>query len=169
MIDDTNIFATSEISRDRDIFLRELMSELASVLEDSVGLSEAEGFIALVGNRIGEMMNAEYLSAADTAKLDIHQVANALVDLKSRIDGGFSIESIDARRIVLVNTRCPFGRYVNGRYSLCMMTSSVFGRIAANNLGYARVELAQTISQGDPGCRVIVHLAEGGGGREYFG
>jgi signal transduction histidine kinase len=64
-----------------------------------------------------------------------------LTDLKRRIDGGFSIESINETRIVLVNTRCPFGTYVEDRESLCMMTSNVSGRIAAHNLGYTPIEL----------------------------
>ncbi|MWD29187.1 transcriptional regulator [Aquicoccus sp. SCR17] len=162
-------FADSPITRDRDQFLRELLRELAGILEDTVGLEEAAGFIALVGGRIGEMMDQEYRRAAGTARLEARQVAAALVDLKARIEGGFSVESMAPDRIVLVNTRCPFGRYVEGRESLCMMTSNVFGRLAANNLGYARVELAQTQARGDPGCRVIVHLQEGDEGLEYFG
>jgi hypothetical protein len=54
-----------------------------------------------------------------------------------------------------------------------MMTSNVFGHIAADNLGYARIALEATIAQGDPGCRVVVYLkpdaeADAAGGREYF-
>lgn len=162
-------FADADIARDRDQFLRELMRELSGVLEETVGLHEAEGFIAMVGNRIGAMMDAEYRTASGRDTLDVPLIAAALVDLKARIKGGFSIESIDADKIVLTNTACPFGDYVKGRQSLCMMTSNVFGRITANNLGYAQVELAETIARGDAGCRIIVHLTEGAEGLEYFG
>jgi hypothetical protein len=53
------------------------------------------------------------------------------------------------------------------------MTSNVFGSIAAENLGYAKVVLEETIADGQPGCRVVVHLkptpkAEAASGREYF-
>ncbi len=56
---------------------------------------------------------------------------------------------------------------------MCMMTSNVFGNIAAENLGYAKVVLEETIAEGAPGCRVVVHLkptpeAEAATGREYF-
>ena len=56
---------------------------------------------------------------------------------------------------------------------MCMMTSNVFGSIAAENLGYAKVELQETIARGDSGCRVVVYLelteeAEDAFGREYF-
>ena len=55
-----------------------------------------------------------------------------------------------------------------------MMTSNVFGSIAADNLGYAKVELQRTIAAGHEGCRVVVHLkhaeaARRAEGREYFG
>jgi hypothetical protein len=45
----------------------------------------------------------------------------------------------------------------------------VFGRIAANNLGYARVDLEETIATGHKGCRVIICLDSDSEGREYFG
>ena len=161
-------FQDAPITRDRDQFLRELLRELSGVLEDMVGLEEAEGFIAKVGNRVGLMMDTEYRQIANVDRLDKDAVADAMVDLKRRIKGGFSVESLEEDRIVLTNTHCPFGKFVAGRTSLCMMTSNVFGRIAANNLEYARVELAETIAEGGSRCRVIVHLTEGDAGREYF-
>lgn len=169
-MDDLHIpFEVSGISRDRDQFLRELLRELAGVLEEAVGLEEAEGFVAMVGNRIGEMMDQEYRAALGVPQLDLPRIAMALVDLKQRIEGGFSIESVDPDRVVLVNTACPFGNHVKDRPSLCMMTSNVFGRVTANNLGYARVDLTRTIARGDAGCRVVIYLDEGEDGREYFG
>ncbi|MFK8014595.1 MAG: methanogen output domain 1-containing protein [Gammaproteobacteria bacterium] len=162
-------FADATIRRDRDQFLRELLRELATVLEESVGLKESEGFISMVGSRIGEIMTREYQAASGLEKLSPSLVASALVDLKRRIDGGFRVESLDAEKMVLVNTACPFGHYVHGRRSLCMMTSNVFGKIAASNLGYARVVLEETIARGDAGCRVVVHFEEGEDGREYYG
>lgn len=161
-------YADLPIARDRDRFLRELLRELSGVLEDTVGLEQAEGFIALVGGRLGQMMNEDYCAAIGQKPLDQAQIASVLVDLKRRIEGGFSIESIDDKKIVLSNTACPFARHVLGRPSLCMMTSNVFGRIAADNLGYARVVIDQAIAQGDPGCRVVVYFTEGDDGREYF-
>ena len=158
-----------KIERNTEQFLKELLRELAGVLEDSVGLEEAEGFISLVGGRIGHLMDSEYKAAMDKSELDIEHVSQVLVDLKARIDGGFSVESLSADKIVLVNTQCPFGSYVEGRESLCMMTSNVFGRIAANNMGYARVEIKESIARGDSGCRVNIYLQPGDEGRDYYG
>jgi predicted ArsR family transcriptional regulator len=94
------------------------------------------------------------------------------VDLKRRIQGDFFVIEQDETKIVLGNRACPFAEKVIGRQSMCIMTSNVFGTIAARNLGYAQVELQETIARGDAGCRVVVHLVpqpEADKGREYFG
>jgi predicted ArsR family transcriptional regulator len=165
---------SAELALERDIFLRTLLRELAGTLEEIVGLDEAAGFISVVGARMGRDLDLAYRDALGCPTLDREQVAEVLVDLKRRIEGGFSIERVADDRIVLVNTACPFGDKVLERPSLCMMTSNVFGSITADNLGYAKVELEETIARGDGGCRVTVHLgptaaALDAEGREYFG
>jgi len=157
---------------ERDVFLLSMLRELAGTLQDVVGLDEASGFISVVGQRIGQELNANYRSALNVPRLSQAQVADVLVDVKRRIKGGFSIVAQDAERIVYANTHCPFAEKVIGRPALCMMTSNVFGSIAADNLGYARVVLEETIALGAPGCRVVVHLVpptdDEPSGREYF-
>ncbi len=162
-----------DLNLERDVFLRTLLRHLSGTLQDVVGLDEASGFVSVVGHKIGDELNASYTKALALDRLTREQVAAVLVDLKRRIQGDFFIIEESDERIVFGNRRCPFGDKVIGRPALCMMTSNVFGSIAAQNLGYARVEIAQSIAQGDAGCRVIVHLrpaadAEGGAGREYF-
>ncbi|MEO7244970.1 MAG: methanogen output domain 1-containing protein [Rubrivivax sp.] len=157
----------------RDVFLRSLIRELSGTLQDVVGLEEASGFISVVGQRIGEQINQDYRDALQVNALSREQVADVLVDLKRRIHGSFRIVEQTDERIVLVNGNCPFGDKVLDRPAMCMMTSNVFGVIAAENLGYANVVLQETIARGDAGCRVVVHLkpsADGAGpvGREYF-
>lgn len=164
--------AELDVSLERDVFLRSMLRELAGTLQDVVGLDEASGLISVVGQRIGDELNASYREAMNVPRLNPEQVADVLVDLKRRINGGFSIVEQNDERIVLANTRCPFAEKVVGRPALCMMTSNVFGHIAADNLGYARVVLEETIALGAPGCRVVVHLKltpdEEVEGREYF-
>jgi len=162
-----------DIGLDRDVFLRTLIRELSGTLQDVVGLEEASGFISVVGQAMGRQMDGAYRSGLGVAALDRETVAAVLVDLKQRIEGGFSIEEQSDERIVLTNTQCPFAEKVLGRPAMCMMTSNVFGVIAAENLGYARVELHETIAEGHAGCRVTVHLKEPAEnevvqGREYF-
>lgn len=161
------------IPLERDVFLRTLIRELSGTLQDVVGLDEAAGFISVVGQRIGEQINDSYKSALQVSNLSREQVAAVLVDLKRRIRGDFYIIEEDDDKIVLGNRACPFAEKVLGRPAMCMMTSNVFGVIAAENNGYAKVVLEETIALGAPGCRVVVHLkptsaAEAASGREYF-
>ncbi|RIH75465.1 hypothetical protein Mterra_03977 [Calidithermus terrae] len=166
--------ARLEVPLERDVFLRTLIRELSGTLQDVVGLEEASGFISVVGLNMGHAISLEYRRALGRAPLSREEVAEVLVDLKRRIRGDFYVVEQSETRIVLGNRACPFAEKVLGRPAMCMMTSNVFGAIAAENLGYAKVELQETIAQGAPGCRVVVHLAptpeaEAALGREYFG
>jgi predicted ArsR family transcriptional regulator len=162
------------IPLERDVFLRTLIRELSGTLEDVVGIEEASGYISVVGQNVGDLLNEEYKRALSVSALDREQVTEVLVDLKARIKGDFYVIEEDDEKIVLGNRSCPFAEKVLGRESMCMMTSNVFGAIAAENLGYAKVELEETIARGDPGCRVVVYLKPTAGsdardGREYYG
>ena len=161
------------IPLERDGFLRDLLRHLAGTLQDVVGLDEASGFISVVGQRIGESIDHAYRTALAVDHLDREQVGEVLVDLKQRIRGDFYIIEADDEKIVFGNRACPFAEKVIGRPALCMMTSNVFGVIAAENQGYARVDIEQAIARGDAGCRVVVYFkplpeASEIRGREYF-
>lgn len=162
-----------DVPLERDVFLRTLLRHLSGTLQDVVGLDEASGFVSVVGQRIGNDIDAGYRTALAVDRLSREQVADVLVDLKRRIQGDFFVIEEDDEKIVLGNRACPFGEKVVGRPALCMMTSNVFGSIAAQNLGYAKVVLEQAIARGDAGCRIVVHLkpteeAQAAPGREYF-
>ena len=161
------------IALNRDVFLRTLLRHLAGSLQSVVGLEEASGFVSLVGQEIGDEINQTYKNALGVSGLSREQVADVLVDLKHRIEGDFYIIEQDDEKIVLGNRACPFGEKVVGRPALCMMTSNVFGSVAAENLGYSKVAIEESIARGDTGCRVVVYLkptseAEAAQGREYF-
>lgn len=162
-----------DVPLERDVFSRMLIRELSGTLQDVVGIEEASGFISLVGQKIGDQIDREYKQALRVSTLTREQVRDVLVDLKRRIQGDFYVIEESDEKIVLGNRRCPFGDKVLDRPALCMMTSNVFGSIAAENLGYSKVVLEQTIAQHDAGCRVVVYVkptpeAEGAEGREYF-
>ena len=165
---------TLEIPLERDDFVRTLLRELAGTLQDVVGLEDAEGFISVVGQAMGRRIDALYREALQVDRLDRSHVARVLVDLKARIRGDFFVIEQDDEKIVLGNRACPFADKVEDRPALCMMTSNVFGSIVADNLGYAKVDLEETIAAGAEGCRVVVYLrpteeSERSAGREYFG
>ena len=158
----------------RDLFLRTLIRELAGTLEEVVGYEEAAGYISLVGQHMGDWINALYTQELGVATLSSQQVAEVLVDLKQRINGNFSIVAQDNGKIVLESTTCPFEDKVLDRPSMCMMTSNVFGVITAANLGYAKVVLEETIASRCGRCRIVVHTqqspeADMAQGREYYG
>lgn len=161
----------ADIELERDVFLRSLVRELSGALQDVVGLEAAEGYISIVGGAIGDQINATYRKAVNLENLNRKQVTDVLVDLKARIQGDFYVIEETEDRIVFGNRVCPFGDFVKDRPSLCMMTSNVFGSIAAENLGYANVEIEESIADGHSGCRVVVNLKRpeaGSAGREYF-
>jgi predicted ArsR family transcriptional regulator len=164
--------AVLDVPLERDVFLRTLIRELSGTLQDVVGLREASGFVSVVGQNVGNVINQEYRAALGVSNLSREQVADVLVDLKRRIKGDFFVIEEGDDKIVLGNRQCPFEDKVVDRPALCMMTSNVFGSIAADNLGYAKVEIQQAIARGDPGCRVVVYLkpsaeSESADGREY--
>lgn len=150
--------ADLDLPLERDVFARTLIRELAGTLQDVVGVEDASGYISVVGTAVGEQINADYRRAFAVDQLSREQVADVLVDLKRRIQGRFFVVEEREDRIVLGNHACPFGELVRNRPSLCMMTSNVFGHIAAENLGYAAVELQRTIAGGHADCQVTVHL-----------
>jgi len=165
--------ASLSVPLERDGFLRSLIRELSGTLQDVVGLDEASGFISVVGQRVGDRINEDYKAALAVTELSREQVSEVLVDLKRRIQGDFYVIEEDGEKIVLGNRACPFGAKVLGRPAMCMMTSNVFGVIAAENLGYAKVVLEETIAEGAAGCRVVIYLKphpedEDQRGREYF-
>ena len=164
--------SAADVDLERDIFLRSLLRELTGTLERVVGIDEASGYISVVGGLIGRQIDESYRRALSVEDLSREQVTDVLVDLKRRIQGDFYVIEEREDRIVLGNRRCPFGDFVKGRPSLCMMTSNVFGSIAAQNLGYARVEIEEAIARGDAGCRIVVHLKPSKDAepdtREYF-
>lgn len=161
------------IALERDLFTRMLIRELSGTLQDVVGLEEASGFISVVGQHIGDQIDREYRQAWRVPALSREQVRDVLIDLKRRIQGDFCVIEESEEKLVLGNRRCPFGDKVRDRPALCMMTSNVFGSIAAENLGYAKVALEATIANHHPGCRVVVYFtptpdAQAAQGREYF-
>ncbi len=144
----------------REAFLRALVVQLANAVDASQGPGITEQIVAEVGAAVGGQMEEEYrLAEQVVGQMSPDQLAHCFVRLKHAIDGGFYLIEATPQRLVLGNTRCPFGEVVQRSPALCRMTSSVFGGIAARNSDEgAAVLLEERIAVGDPGCRVVVHL-----------
>ncbi|MEL7039557.1 MAG: methanogen output domain 1-containing protein [Cyanobacteria bacterium J06592_8] len=169
----SNQIESLDLPIERDQFLRSIIRELAGTLQDIVGIEEAAGFLNVVGYRVGQHVNDIYHNSLQLPNLSREQVAAVLVDWKKRIKGDFFIIEESDEKIVLGNRKCPFAEEIEGREAMCVMTSNIFGVIAADNLGYARVELEDTIARGAHECRVVVYLkpnesSEEFAGQEYF-
>ena len=128
----------------------------------------------MMKNKFSDSLNSMYRKSFDQSRLTSGQVVESMIDLKKRIDGDFYVISQDETEIVLGNRKCPFGENVRGRPALCMMTSNVFGRITAENLGYACVEVEESFALGNDRCLVRIGLnpqesdKKKASGREYF-
>jgi len=164
--------ALLDIPLERDVFFRTLLRHLAGALADIVGVDEAAGFVSVVGQRLADDIDGQYRRALNVERLSREQVADVLVDLKRRIEGDFYVIEENEDRIVLGNRKCPFEQEVLGRPVVCMLTSNMFGAIAAENLGYVKVAIEKAISRGDAECRIVLHLrvtpeSQAVDGREY--
>lgn len=146
----------------KESFLRALVVQLAQALEFQRGPDAADAAVAQVGIDVGGQMEEEFRAAKNVVgRMTPDEMAHCYVRLKHAIDGGFYVIEATPRQIVLGNRRCPFGDVVRQAPSLCRMTSSVFGGIAARNSDDgASVLLEERIAVGDPGCRVIVYLGQ---------
>lgn len=149
-------------------FFGDMIGHLSGALEDVIGVEEAAGFVTGVGSAIGN----EIADAYDVRRQSkpASRVAEVCCDLKARIGGAFEIRAIDDATIVLTGRRCPFAGREVGRPSLCMMTTNVFGRIAARAAGYANVRIDGALSMGDPHCTVVISLVPTGNddGHDFF-
>lgn len=151
-------FDPARILENRTDFLNSMVLSIADTLRHNLGAEYSESVVAQVAHRVGDIFNDHFQLKHGTTRMSVEQVAEALVELKHRIEGGFRIVEISHERIVLRNSRCPFGLGALGRTELCKMTSGVFGRIASENLGYARVDVRSAIIHGDRECHVVIDL-----------
>jgi predicted ArsR family transcriptional regulator len=160
-----------EIEFDHNGLFNALVSSMAELLESIAGLEDACVYVSSIAARLGADVEKQYKAALGTQNLNRKQLIDVLIDLKNRAGGSFSLIEQDEDRVVFGNRTCPLGKAAANHPSLCMLTSNIFGRMAANTVGYAAVDLEETIARGDAGCRVVLHLKRtelGPDTREYF-
>jgi predicted ArsR family transcriptional regulator len=160
-----------DIDFDHQGLFRTLVADMVELLEMIAGVEDACAYVSSIAARLGSNIEKEYKAALGVQNLGRNQLTDILVDLNNRAGGAFSVIEQDDDRVVFGNCACPLGNAATNHPSLCMLTSNIFGRIAANAVGYAAVDLEQTIARGDGACRVILHLKRmelGPDTREYF-
>ncbi|AZO77580.1 MULTISPECIES: methanogen output domain 1-containing protein [unclassified Bosea (in: a-proteobacteria)] len=171
----TNVTSPSigslDIKFDHHGLFNALVANMAELLETIAGVEDACVYVSSIAARLGADIEKQYKAALGTQNLNRSQLIEVLIDLKNRAGGSFSLIEQDEDRVVFGNCACPLGKAAANHPSLCMLTSNIFGRMAANTVGYAAVDLEQTIARGAPGCRVVLHLKRtelGPDTREYF-
>jgi len=138
-------------------FLQTFILELMHAAEQ-LGGEYCESLIEHIAKSAGLYFEQTYRDDHQLgAALDHDQYIDLILALKNHIGGHFSLASITAETITVINSRCPFGERVINFPELCRMTSSVFGGIAARNFGYAKVEIRQAIARRHGGCEVCIH------------
>ncbi|MGE3267893.1 MAG: ATP-binding protein [Chloroflexota bacterium] len=147
------------IALSRDVFMRQLIAGLGHLNEGILGADIAGAYIMNVGLSMGAAIESEYKAFWKIERpFTLSEYAHVIVDLKQKIRGNFSLVSLEADKVVVRTSSCPFDEFVRQSPSLCFMTSSVFGGIAARNFGYSKVILHRRIALGDDGCLVTIFL-----------
>lgn len=163
--------STLDIDFDHRGLVNTLVADMAELLETIAGTEDACAYVSSIAARLGAGIERQYKAALGVQHLSRDQLIAILIDLKNRAGGAFSIIEQDEDRVVFGNCACPLGQAAANRPSLCMLTSNIFGRMTANAVGYAAVDLEETIAKGAAGCRVVLHLKRtelGPDTREYF-
>lgn len=149
-----DVVKDSELNK--HVFLAKLITQYARVHRKAAG-PVAEEYIRQIGIRTGEWIEGYYKEYS--SPWTIEQYVDILIDLKNKIGGQFEILSIDGDRIVMKAIQCPFGDDVTHAPHLCMMTSSVFGGIAARHFGYGKVSLRKQMALGHENCEIAIYLS----------
>ncbi|WP_186418234.1 methanogen output domain 1-containing protein [Bosea sp. CS1GBMeth4] len=160
-----------DIDFDDHVLSDALVAGMAELLETIAGPEDACAYVSSIAARLGADIEKQYKAALNVQHLNRNQLVAVLIDLKNRAGGGFSLTEQDEDRLVFGNRACPLGKAASNHPSLCMLTSNIFGRMTANAVGYAAVDLERTIARGDSDCRVVVHLRRTAlepDTREYF-
>ncbi len=138
-------------------FLQTFILELMHAAEQKGG-DYCESLIEHIAKSAGLYFEQTYRDDYQlSGELDKEKYIDLILALKNHIGGNFSLASVDANTVTVVNSRCPFGERVTNFPELCRMTSSVFGGIASRNFGYAKVEIRQSIARQHGGCEVCIH------------
>lgn len=160
-----------DIDFDHHGLFNTLVADMAELLESIAGVEDACAYVSGIAARLGTDIEKQYKAALGVQHLSRDQLIEVLIDLKNRAGGAFSVIERDEDRVVFGNCSCPLGRAAANHPSLCMVTSNIFGRLSANAVGYAAVDLEETIARGATQCRVVLHLKRtepGPDTREYF-
>ena len=142
------------VNLNKESFLNMLTIQLATKSADKKVIKSAASKVA---DRIIELYKEYY----DIDKLNMGQVIEAIEDVEAKIGGKAKIIEQSNKKLTIECKKCPFGDNVKLCQHLCYVTSNILGKLISKNLGYAKVNIKNAISQGSDHCLVDVYLKEG--------
>lgn len=151
-------------------FFQTLVSHMTQTMHHVLGEDHAEAFLSIVSQQLGDQVNQNYQQALHVDQLDQEQVVAVIMDFKKRIGGEFYVIDEYPDRLILGNRHCPFAPLIEDQPMFCQVTANFIGTISADNLGYARVNVDQSMAQGHDHCQITIfwHPNDEMQGQEFF-
>jgi predicted ArsR family transcriptional regulator len=132
------------VDLNRTKFLKQIITGMCETIEPNL-LKEA---LEKSSTDFGKEVSDIYKKFHNTTKLTKTQLIDSIIDAMNKLGAHFSLISQDKEKIVFRNSKCLFGSEIKKCPLLCITTSSIVGKIIAENLGYSRVELKRSIANG---------------------
>ena len=153
---------------DREMYLELVLSELFGTLNDIVGNVEAQGYFAVVGNKVGRRLNNIILQSYGTDRLDRDQLIEVFQFLCQRTNSDFMTHGANNEVLEFRKVYPPSDIPVERSY-VHSVASSVVGYIAAHSAGHVRVRLTQEThcQDGVYGMTIYLNQQEGEGAIYY--
>ncbi len=138
----------------KEKFLENVVLDIVENLDKG----DPKAIIHEVSIKIAKQIEQIYKQFYNVQKLSVDQIADAIIDVETKIGGEFKVVEKRSDKIILRVDKCPFTAKVKQAPLLCTFTSNIIGTIAANNSGYSKVHLRRTIAGGDQGCYIVAYL-----------
>lgn len=145
----------------RESFMLELIAHLSKLTDSIFGNHLGREYIIATAIQMGQAIDEKYKRFHKlSSRLNVDQYASLVVNLKQSIGGDFYLVEKTSNKVVVAASTCPFAGIINQVPNLCMVTSGVFGGIAAINFGFGKVSLRERIGIGKSRCEVCIYLAK---------
>jgi len=141
----------------------EVITHFSKLTDFLFGNHLGREYIVATGMQMGQIIDEKFKRFHKLSGfLNLEQYAALVVNLKQSIGGDFYLVEKTSNKVVVAANTCPFGNIITRASNLCMITSGVFGGIAALNFGFGKVSLRKRIGLGESQCEVCVYLENDG-------
>lgn len=142
-------------------YLRAVLDNVAEVYEAHLGRHDAELFMAESAYALAADHSANAVRSAQPDRPTMAHVAREVDEAIARLDEPITIADASDRQMTLISPS------PSGARSRFMMNLYLFGHIAADALGYARVVLHESSPGSEEPWKIVIHTTPGGGGAEF--